>query len=106
MSSALLCLGLPGCVRKIPIPDVAGLTYSEARVQLIDAGWTPERASKFEGMEYVRQHFPEVRSCRVDRPVCVFAFRGPGSRCLQVLTVGERIEDLRVQAVREGCRRE
>ena len=66
-----------------PLPNVAGLSYKEARTEILRNGWKPLELKRdgWWGTEY-----PEVISCMADANSCGLAFRRYGFQCLTVGT--------------------
>lgn len=86
-----------------------GVSFTEARVQLIGRGWTPVNVHASDNYEYIGTetaligaHIDEVESCAMDRPMCIFNYRR-GRRCLRLVTQGEELPDMRVESWSFRC---
>lgn len=84
--------------------SLIGKSYRSARGALIKNGWTPISLKSVYLMGWEREiqgKYPELESCAVDRPVCLFSFI-KRRECLRVITLGERVESFAVSAVQSS----
>lgn len=90
----------PGPALHAPIPRMAGLTYHEARAQLVDAGWQPWMGhwshggrpdlQAGNGVEFWLAGYWEITSaCPTGLAQCTFAFHDVYENYLTVLTQGD-----------------
>lgn len=82
------------------------MPFAQARVQFIKQGWQSVNVHAGEQYAYIGTervlnglNIDELESCAVNRPLCIFNYRR-GKRGLQVVTHGEAVPDMRVEAWR------
>ncbi|RZL09847.1 MAG: hypothetical protein EOP40_08420 [Rubrivivax sp.] len=124
MSTWMLCAWLAwplwSCATAPPAPAAAspqraqvlphrGMAFTQARAQVIQAGWVPERLPREEGLDYealeqelVDQGVTEVAMCSIDTSSCIFHYRR-AAHCLRLDAVGEHLALMKVVAVSARC---
>lgn len=99
----------PVSAKHVPIPNIGGLTYDEARTLLLKAGWQPRMnhwtyASKSEmkygnGLHFWEKGYHEIRQeTGTGMGLCSFAFEDVYGNQLIVVTAGEVIEEINATA--------
>src|ERR1039458_512943 len=99
----------PVSAKHVPIPNIGGLTYDEARTLLLKAGWQPRMnhwtyASKSDmkygnGLHFWEKGYHEIRQAMgTGMGLCSFAFEDVYGNQLIVVTAGEVIEEINATA--------
>lgn len=86
-----------------------GMPFKEARKLLFEKKWRPVDVHagtdySYIGIEHqlIKNHFNELESCAVDRPICIFNYKRK-NQCLRVFTSGEKMRAMSVVEWKNEC---
>ena len=99
----------PTSAKHTPIPKIAGLTYDEARIKLVDAGWQPmlnhwsyggePHLQYGNGLHFWEKGYHEIiNASGTGLAHCAFEFQDVYGNRLVIATAGEFIDDLSTTA--------